>query len=166
MPLRFNSAPPATFYDVLETKIGCQWTIRIGIDKSFWLSCDLHWLPAQRRTVPCLQEDCPWCHLPGRPTTFVPIEVYFSVTRKWKGFILSCTRKMLPLIEGSIDGRVFEISRYGRDNAPIQWKELEQHRSNLVFRGFDLQPSLKRMWGEYVNYKVVRPRIADESGAA
>lgn len=166
MPLRFNSAPPTRLYDVLEVKVGEKWPIRIGSDLAHRLETDLHWLPSQRRTVPCLHEDCPWCHLPARPVIFAPIEFFQLQTKLWIPAILCASLRMRALLAEDVAGKVYQLSRCDRDNAPIKWMELERHRSNLQFRGFELEASLKRMWGEYCNYKIVRPKLAAEEGAA
>jgi len=154
MPLRFNPEGPAPFYDVLEVKLGCSITVQIGTNKAFYLRSALHWLPAQERTVPCLEEDCPWHHLPIRIATHVPVMNYLQSKRRWVNAVLPVTHRMRAILDGDHVGTVYELFRLKAYNAPVSWRINETARSNFDFKGFDVEPSLRRMWGEYCNYKL------------
>ncbi len=164
MPVRFAKRPsePTTF-PVLEVKLNAPQFVVVGHGTNAHVVKDLHWLPAQGRSVPGLDEDCPWHHLPVREVLFAPC--LWDAGRQWKIGVMPFSRKMLVFLDGNYAGKIFKFFRAESFNAPIRWTYMESMRPcNVPVPDVDVVPSLLRMWGAYCNYKIPGPRLLDDQG--
>ncbi len=164
MPLRFNSAPAPDFYDVIQFKLDVSWHLVVGSDRALRLESPMHWLSAQSRLVPCLHEDCPWCHLPTRHVCYCPAQHWVSSAQMWRNVILPVSDGMRDFLKEETAKKIYLFVRRGRSNAPVSWRQVELNKIAAPFTGFDCLPSLRRMWGEYCAYKKRGPALFDESG--
>lgn len=164
MPLRFNSDRAPVAFQVLQFLEGSPLFIRAGTDPQFRLTTPLHWLSDQARAVPCMHEDCPWCPRPKRYATFVPCLAYSSSARAWKQKVLPLTQRMDDFLLENLEETVWEFVRRGRRNAPVTWKLCERLKASTPFPGFDVEPSLLKMWGMWASMKRTDARPDTELG--
>jgi hypothetical protein len=165
MPVRFNSAPPRDWFDVIQFKVGVKWHLVVASDKSYRKETPLHWLPAAGRTVPCLHEDCPWHHLPERRCIYLPAATWSQETQRWQNLVLPVMDGMRKFLEKDCHGRIWTFERRDHEKAPVSFWLSETQRGAFPFPGFDVEPSLLRMWGQYVNYKLIRNSDAGDVAA-
>lgn len=147
MPIRFDADPRPEVFQVVQFHVEEPIHLIPGSDVSFQRSHVLHWLSAEKRTVPCTHEDCPWCPLPSRQAVYVPALVYSTGSRCWKQKILCLTQQMHPFLKENYAGSVWIFSRSKRHNGPVVWRRAENLANPQPFAGFDVVPSLLRMWG-------------------
>lgn len=147
MPIRFDSDPRPETFQVLQFFQDEPQHLIVGNDASFYKAHALHWLNAEKRTVPCTHEDCPWCPAPVRLSTYLPVLAYSASARCWKQKVLNLTQQMEPFLKEPKAGIVWTFCRRKRHNGPVCWSKCENLRNVQPFAGFDVVPSLLRMWG-------------------
>ena len=158
MPLRFDSDPRPETFQVLQFALDAPIFIIAGADASFQRRTALHWLPDQKRAVPCTHEDCPWCPTPIRMATYLPALAYSTSLRVWKQKVLPLTESMEEFLTVQHVGKIFEFVRRGRKNAPVRWSQCEHLPKPQPFAGFDVLPSLLKVWGMYASAKRTKAR--------
>lgn len=157
MPLRFGAVGPSCTREVLQFKPDLPKFVVGGSDRSFERETPLHWLPGPRKAVPCTWEDCPWCLVrpPDRVCTYVPCMAWSENYKKWKEWILPIHQRMADWLPMPRQNVVYQFGRVKHHNAPVQWKHREDLKIAAVFPGFELLPSLLKMWGMYGEAKRV-----------
>lgn len=164
MPLRFKDRPaPLSTFKVLEFKLGLDQYVIVGHEPACQVVKSLHWLAPQRRSVPCLDEDCPWHHLPTREALYRPC--LYADLKHWKIGIIPFTSKMLPFLDTEYRGKIYKFFRHETYNGPVKWSFQEHMRPcTIPVPSIDVVPSLLRMWGEYCNYKIRLPEVQAGDG--
>ena len=164
MPVRFKDRPsPMSTFNVLEFKLALDHYVVVGEPATGHVAKTLHWLPSQSRTVPCLDEDCPWHHLPIREAVYCPC--LYQAGRLWKTGIMTLTLKMQRFLECDYRGKIYKFARKDCYNGPVVWAYQEHMRPCAIpVPPIDVIPSLLRMWGEFSNYKI--RTAADQAAAA
>ena len=153
MPIRFDEGELAPASEVLQFHLGRpQWLI-VGSQATFRKKHLLHYLPAKSRCVPCLHEDCPWCPGDLRLNWYLPALWYARERNAWKQGVLTLTSGMVDFLKEPVEGVVWEFERIGKKNGPVRWKRCERVFKPVPFGGFDVVPSLCRVWGMYANMR-------------
>jgi hypothetical protein len=153
MPIRFGEGDIPLAFEVVQFLLNEPVFVIAGSDPALRKAHVLHYLSEQRRTVPCLHEDCPWHKLPIRQAYYLPALRYGAVTKSWKQCVLPLTWGMRGFQDEKVEGKVWEFSRTRCNNGPVRWRCREDLVKALPFAGFDVVPSLVRMWGMYTNFK-------------
>jgi len=162
MPIRFESDPREPTFPVLQFPPGEPILIVVGSDRAHERQHLLHWLPQHARSVPCTHEDCPWCPSPRRSVTYIPaLQIAHG---RWAQRILPLNDGMLPFLKENRELVVWEFKRGPRNNAPVRWKPVIAFGLKIpTFVGFDVVPSLLRMWGEFKELRrIARPASEGE----
>lgn len=173
MPIRFDQGERPQTFEVIQFKLGRPHFLIAGSDVAFHRRHLLHWLNDQKRGIPCTHEECPWCPGPTREAWYLPCLYAAPDRRTWKQGVLTLTEKMHDFRKLPLAGAIWHFERYGRFNAPVTWKHSEQVFKPIPFAGFDVIPSLVRVWGMYANMKRrlevidgAEPRLFNEPGIA
>lgn len=170
MPVRFGPSPRPNVRQVLQFPLGTTRWLVLGSDRSFERETRLHWLSAEARSVPCTEEDCPWHHLKIRVCTYVPSLCFSLNGRAWKESVLPVNDGMSKILEAPRECCIYELQRFGKENSTVSWKTYEREKYSQPFAGFELLPSLEKIWGMYMhavktspNPAKEKPRLFDES---
>lgn len=161
MPIRFDSDPRPETFQVLQYVQDVPIYVIVASDVSFDRKHALHWLSDQRRTVPCTHEDCPWCPSPVRLAHYLPCLAFSSSFRCWKQKVLPLTQQLEGFLKETRAGVVWQFVRRKRHNGPVTWSRCEELRNPQPFSGFDVVPSLLKMWGMWGKTKrtAARPDV-------
>lgn len=165
MPVRFDAGHVPVSFELLQVRQDRPQFVIAGSDKALWKQSLIHWLTAERRGVPCLHEDCPWCPGPTRDYIYAPVLWYASASRAWKQGVLCLTEKMHGFKAEDHEGVIWEMFRRGRPNAPVQWQKSSANLRPCDFKGFDVVPTLMKVWGMYTQFRrrARRPGDATDS---
>jgi len=157
MAIRWMEDCRTPCFPVIQFPPGETVLILAGSDKSHDRSHLLHWLPDHKRSVPCTHEDCPWCPAPRRLVTYVPALQLGG--NRWFQRILPVNDGMVRFLGENRASVIWDFRRGPRGNASVRWFPYATFRGQIPnFEGFDVVPSLLRMWGGMVRNE------ADRSG--
>jgi hypothetical protein len=159
MPIRWMEDGREPTFPVLQFPAGETVYLVAGSDKRFDRSHLLHWLPDHKRSVPCTHEDCPWCPSPRRSCVYVP--ALQIANARWAQRVLPLTDGMQGFLKENRAGSIWEFRRADRFNAPVKWAPSLTFKLTVPkFEGFDVVPSLLRMWGIFTQLeKRVQPEV-------
>lgn len=175
MPVRFGHVPRPEARPVLQYRVDKPLFIVAGSDTSFDRETPIHWLPDLDRGVPCTHEDCPWCvaHNPTRTIVYVPCQCFSTERRCWFEAVAPINEGMQDFLKQPRSKIVYQFVRRNYRNATVKWFKCEREKWSNEFSGFDVEPSLFKMWGMYGKARKTadrpgedKPRLFDEPPAA
>jgi len=60
---------------------------------------------------------------------------------------------MEDFLKEDLEFSVWDFCRRGRKNSPVSWRRCETTKASQPFAGFDVEPSLLKMWGMFANFR-------------
>lgn len=152
MPVIFNSDERGPeLYRIFSPKPGKRMFARIGSDKGYHLTTEMHYQTANNNYIPCQHEDCRLCPLPSRTVTYCP-SLLSDDGQNWRAKVLIVTTSWMDLLRQPLDKWIFQVTRGPEKNSPVAWVlRSEVPAGTEPFHGFDIAPSLYRAWG--IKYK-------------
>lgn len=162
MPVRFGESSRPEVRQVLKYILDNPMHVILGSDEEFDRRTRLHWLSGQGRSVPCLHEDCPFCNLPYRECTYVPVLLWSNVRRSWHEAVLPVLESMTAILAGPRAGRIWIVCRSGKRNSRVVFNSAKTSVLPGDFKGFDVEPSLFRMWSMFGKLRRTGPDPTEE----
>lgn len=121
--------------------------IRLLGDRTCAVRLMLHWV--HKVSLPCVEGDCPYCHLDVRPYGYAPAVVATENsdgTYSWVQGILAVPFTSFDLIDEYNTKIEYEIGRKGNiPSGRLWWKKFRDHRGGSK-DPFMVLPHLKRLW--------------------
>lgn len=146
---------PPTFR-AFTVKHGAPQFVQFLGDPTFTKICELHYLPLERRGVPCMGEECAFHSSPPRWTAYAPVINWHRIEKVWKRKILLMTESLASLTQEDQRCKIIEVTKTGAYNsAPFKWKIIQDLKESerTSCEPWDIEPDLLKMWGMYALLK-------------
>jgi len=124
--------------------------IVIARNPIFWRTCQMHYVPEHKRTVPCQAAGCPYCPSPLREITYVPclLAPGNSPGGRFAPRIVPVTDGWCEILDQDHSVNVYRVVRKAKTES-CRWTIATTLATyNLTpFEGQEIEMSLLRMWG-------------------
>jgi len=154
MPIEFRKdhghAERVRMLKVMIPKVGVTITALFGTDTDLWRTLRMHHDVELNRQVPCLGDLCRYCPKPTREVTYVSALVVSGAPAAgmFHPRIIPVTDGWHEVLAAPLSSKLIAISRPYR-HASCVWRIGSDIGTYGLspFKGVDVEPSLRRMWG-------------------